>query len=361
MNLYKKFLRNFIFMTLAISFLVVTLCCVADPYEIWHFYNRQGFNLYSVKGENIERLTKPLNFIFHQRDAQALFIGSSRVDYALSPKHWEKLTGRKTYNFAVTSAVVYEMRRYIEYAAANDKNLEEIILCLDFFVFLDIPDQDVVNIMPFKDEKQFEESLPSPANLQKVIFSWNALKDSFDNCKKNHEKKYNFLCHDLDGKFSESYIAHHYSEGGQTFLGIFDFWKTQFTFSERALKDSAFQDFQKIIDFCTEKNIKLHVCILPLYPLHYECFNECWEVYENWKIRLASIVPIYDFTCFDENLIRQENFWDTSHAKLIIGDKILNSIYSGNLEFGEIVTPENVRRHNAEILQQRNIWREKNI
>ena len=361
MNIYRKFLRNFILITVFISSFVITLCCIADPYEIWHFYTIQGFNLYSVKGENIERLTKPMNFIIHQRDAQSLMMGSSRVDYAFNPKTWETLTGRKTYNFGVTSTVVYEIRRYIEYSAANDKNLNEIILCLDFFSFLDMPDQDLVNIIPFKDEKQFEDSLPSLANLQKVILSWNALKDSFDNFTQNYEQNYNFSCHDLNGKFSEEYIAYHFGENEQNFIGIFETWNKLFKFSDRSIKMSVMQDFKKIIEFCAENNIKLYVCILPLYPLHYECFNECWDIYEDWKVQLTSIVPIYDFTCFDENIINRESFWDTSHCKLIIGDKILNSIYSGNLEFGELITPENVKSHNEKIARQREIWRQKNI
>lgn len=361
MNLYKKFLRNFIFITLGISFCVVTLCFIADPYEIWHFYNRQGFNLYSVKGENIERLTKPLNFILYHRDAQTLMMGSSRVDYALNPKHWELLTGHKTYNFAVTSAVVYELRRYIEYAISNDKNLEEIILGLDFFVFLDIPDQDVVDIVPFKNAKQFEESLPSLSNLQKVLFSWNAIKDSFDNFNKNYENQYDFPCHDLDGKFSENYISAHYKKSGQSFTGIFEFWIRQFNYSKRSINEETFQDLKAIIDLCAENNIKLYICILPLYPLHYECFNNYWDVYNEWKVKLTSLAQVYDFTSFDENFINQENFWDTSHAKLMLGNRILNAIHTGNFEFGEIITPENVQRHNAEITLHREIWRIKNI
>lgn len=361
MNLYKNFLRNFIFITVGISFFVVTLCFIADPYEIWHFHTRQGFNLYSVKGENIERLTKPMNFMLYHRDAQALMMGSSRVDYALNPKHWELLTGHKTYNFAVTSALVYELRRYVEYAIDNDKNLEEIILGLDFFVFLDIPDQDVVDIIPFKDEKQFEESLPSLDNLQKVLFSWNAIKDSFDNCKENHEKNYDFFCHDLDGKFSEGYISAHYKKSEHSFTKIFEFWQKQFNYTERSIKEETFQDLKKIIDICAENNIKLYICILPLYPLHYECFNNYWNVYNEWKVRLASLAPVYDFTCFDENFSDQQNFWDTSHAKLMLGNRILNAIHTGIFEFGEIITPENVQFHNAVITLQREIWRQKNI
>lgn len=360
MDLYKKFLGNFIRIALAISIAIAALCAVADPYEVWHIYARQGFNLYSVKGELIERLTKPLNFILHQTDSQAVILGSSRADFALSPKLWEDLTGRKTYNFAVTSAITYEMRRYVEFAAANDKNLQEIILCVDFFAFVDNPSHDILKIIPYTDEKNFEDSLPSLENLQKILFSWNAIKDSFTNCRYNLEQSPDFLCHDLDGKFSEKYIVYHYNKPNSSFMGILDSWNNSIDFSTVALKDTAFKDFQKIVELCAAKNIKLYVCILPLYPLHYSAFDDCRSLYDEWKVRLTSIVPVYDFTCFDEDLIRAENFWDTSHIKLFIGDKILRSIHSGNLEFGEILTPENVRLHNQNISRQLEIWRKNN-
>ena len=93
MKQYEIFLRNFIFLTLTIFSVIVTLCVVADPYEIWHIYSRQGFNLYSVKGKNIERLTKPLNFILHHKNSETIIFGSSRADFALNPTFWENLTG----------------------------------------------------------------------------------------------------------------------------------------------------------------------------------------------------------------------------------------------------------------------------
>ena len=98
-------------MTAVFSVLTVAFCLIADPYEIWHIYSRQGFNLYSVKGENIERLTKPLNFILHHKDAQTIIIGTSRADLSLESETWKSLTGNETYNFGVTSATIYEQKR----------------------------------------------------------------------------------------------------------------------------------------------------------------------------------------------------------------------------------------------------------
>ena len=361
MNLYKNFLRNFALISIGISILTATFCAIADPYEIWHFYNRQGFNLYSVKGENIERLTKPLNFILHNSDAQTIIFGSSRADYALNPMTWENLTGNKTYNFAVTSATIHENLRYLEYAVANDKNLQEIILCVDFFSFVDNPEQHFCKILPVFEENRLGKFLPTLQDFQKILFAWDAIKDTYNNFEKNSAENFNFACHDLNGKFSEGYIAYHYGGDDSKFMDVFKMWTEKVDFSTLKLLDNAFKDFQSIVELCNENNIKLHICILPLYPLHYDCFNSCQNAYDDWKFKLSSIVQIYDFTCFDENFINRQNFWDTSHAKLILGDKILNSIHSGNLEFGEIITPENVQFHNEKILRQREFWKQKNI
>ena len=139
MNLYKKFLRNFIFSALGISFVIVSFCILADPYEVWHVYSRQGFNLYSVKAKDVTRLNKPMNFIFHHKNAQALILGSSRPDIALDPKIYQSLTDNDTYNFSVLLEKVYESRRYLEHALANSSEIKEVIYCVDFFCFINNP------------------------------------------------------------------------------------------------------------------------------------------------------------------------------------------------------------------------------
>ena len=244
----------------------------------------------------------------------------------------------------MTNATIYEIRRYLEYAATNDKNLQEIILCADFFQFVDNPNQDIFKVLPYKDEKTFEDSLPTLANFQKVLFSWNAIKDSFNNCSKNFKKSYDYPCHDLNGKFSEKHIENLFGKNNAKFFKIFNFWKTKINFSEVALQNSALEDFQKIVEFCAEKKLKLYVCILPLYPVQYENFNDCQNVYEEWKIRLAEIFPIYDFTYFGKDLMQRQNFWDSSHVKSNIGDKILAQTHELYNDINNALARYNVSR-----------------
>lgn len=332
---------------------------MTDPYEIWKFYSRQGFNLYSNKGENIERLTKPLNFIFHQAP-QTIIFGSSRADYSLDPNSWKMLTGRETYNFAVTSGTLYEMRRYFEHALENDERLEEIIICVDFYTFVDNETHQAKSTMAGYDDEQIGKKIPTLTNLQKTLFSWESLKDGVTNSLDNMRNKYDFPCHDLNGKFSEGYIAQKYKDNSdEKFLNILRQWQRSLDFSSAYLNEESFQEFQRVINLCRAQNIKLSVCILPLYPLHYEAFNDCWSVYESWKVKLVSMTPVVDFTCFDSDIAERENFWDTSHAKKIIGDRVLFALADEirNENFGEILTIENIKAHNEKIRRDRKNWR----
>ena len=237
-------------MTAGFSILIVAFCLVADPYEIWHIYPSQGFNLYSVKGENIERLTKPLNFIFHHKNSQAVIFGTSRSDYALNPKTWEFLTNNETYNFAVTSATIYEQRRYLEHALANDFEIKEVILCVDFFTFFDNQKHQQKKIMPGFDDEQICKSLPTLENLQKIIFSWEAVKDSVLNVRHNFSQSPKFSCHDFNGKFSEDYISYHYGDNEKNFLNILRMWRKDIDFDGAFLYEDATKDFQKIVELC---------------------------------------------------------------------------------------------------------------
>ena len=355
MNLYKKFLRNLILITAVFSILTVAFCLVTDPYEIWNIYSRQGFNLYAFKGENTERLTKPLSFILHHKNTQTIIIGTSRPDLALNPETWKNLTGNETYNFGVTSATIYEQRRYIEHIFSNGENIEEVILCVDFFNFIDNPQHQQLKCNPGFDDEQIGKSFPTLTNLQKTIFSWDAVKDGFLTVQNNFNEQTNYPCHELNGKFSEEYLNKSYNRK-DVFLDILYIWKKNINFADAYIYEESFKYFQQMVELCREKNIKLYVFIFPLYPLHYECFNPCWEVYEEWKVKLTSIHDVYDFTCFDENITQRKNFWDTSHIKSNVGDMILKSIHSGELTFGEILTPENVQQHNHKIRQQRETW-----
>lgn len=361
MNPYKKFLRNFALISAGISIFIISFCIIADPYEIWNIYPRQGLNLYSFRGVHIERLTKPMNFILRHTEDKAIIIGSSRSDFCFSPVTWENLTGNTTYNFSVASSAIHEELKYFEYALEHNQNIKEVILCVDFFSFVDNPERQILKSLPPFDENKFGKFLSTLQDLQKILFSWESVKDSVINIQKNYTESPNYRCHDLNGKFSEGHILAHSSVEDSKFFGLIELWNNSYNFSTVELLEDSLKDFQRITELCRENNIKLYVCILPLYPSHYECFNPCWNIYDDWKIKLASIFPVYDFTCFDENLVDRKNFWDTSHTKLIIGDKILKSIHSGNLEFGEIITPENVQKHNEEITRQREIWRSKNL
>ena len=110
---YSKFNKCFFALLLIFLFLISAFNYFVDSFYIYKSELIQGFNLIKPRIKQQERLTKNLEFKLDKNKYDAIFLGSSKVDFSLHPQYYEQITGKKAKNLALVGSSPDEM---IEFA-----------------------------------------------------------------------------------------------------------------------------------------------------------------------------------------------------------------------------------------------------
>ncbi|NES70924.1 MAG: hypothetical protein F6K24_39795 [Okeania sp. SIO2D1] len=130
---YRRY--NWIFL-LSVFLPVVTVGVfniVVDPYDVFNTPNFLGINHSKPRKDNSYRLYKATDII--RIKPVTILMGSSRKKQGLDPNHPALKNEQPAYNLAINGINAYELRRYLEHAIANQKDLDLVILGSDFFMF----------------------------------------------------------------------------------------------------------------------------------------------------------------------------------------------------------------------------------
>jgi beta-glucosidase/6-phospho-beta-glucosidase/beta-galactosidase len=110
--------------------------------------------------------------------------------------------------------------------------------------------------------------------------------------------------------------------------------------------DDAINEIQQIIDLCSKNGIKLIIFTNPMHIITYE--YDAKRDYFDFLERLAAITEFYNFSSINDITTNNENYFDTSHYKLSVGDMIIDAIFNKNVDkelrsqgFGYYVTKDN--------------------
>ena len=82
--------------------------------------------------------------------------------------------------------------------------------------------------------------------------------------------------------------------------------------------------------------------------------------FNDFKRRLASVVPYYDFSGLNEIAVDNHNYYDTVHYRPVVGDKIIDRVFgmeeSPPRGFGVWVTKDNVEEHIRDLENELNSY-----
>ena len=126
-----RYLRNTLFLTLALCSAVAAFNYFVDPYSIYHFESADSDRLSRVEQFYQMRISKPWQVA--QVKPTAVVIGTSR-SAGIHPRHpsWD---GQQSFNLSVPCMTPYELLRFIEHAQANGP-LNKLMIGLDFEAFI---------------------------------------------------------------------------------------------------------------------------------------------------------------------------------------------------------------------------------
>ena len=359
-NKQKKF-RSYNFLFLIMAFMpmasVALFNWAIDPYDLFNTPNWWGVNHEKIKKDNNDRLFKAVDIIRLQ--PKTILMGSSRTKQGLDPEHPAINNNRLAYNLAINGPNTYEVRRYIEHAIANQPDLQQIILGIDFFMF-----NSSLDNQPSFEEKRIEKKHIILSDAINALFSL----DTLDISRKTIAAS--FKTEEQNNLYGENgFMPNRKADDGATKWRFEQSIQLYFNLhSDYQFSQEYWSDFVKIVELCRQNNIDLKVFISPAHATQWESIEVTgrWDTFEQWKRELVKVTPVWDFSGFNSVTTeaikaKMNNYVDNSHYSPAIGNLILNRIFDYKPEdipqdFGILLTTENIEQHLAKIRSDRLVW-----
>lgn len=333
-----------------------------DPQDIFKTPHYGNLNHEKINKDNNDRLFKAIDIIRLQPDT--IIMGSSRTKQGIDPEAAALANNSNVYNLALNGPNFYEVRRYIEHAIYNQPELEEIILGVDFFMF----NEDLAN-QPTFNNARLEKRRIVLDDVIKNLFSIDTVSNSIDTIRAS-QKSPNTINSDYG---DDGFMPNRNDNNGEAIWRFHQSIKLYFSLhSNYQLSQEYWNDFREIVQLCQENNIKLTVFISPSHATQWESIyaTERWDVLEQWKRDLVSIIPVWDFSGYNSITTEEiaqymENYVDNSHYTPEVGELILQRMRNKSrnnvpADFGVLLTSENIEEHLEQIESDRQTWLEEN-
>lgn len=353
---------------------IATFNIGVDPYGIWHSPTLYGWNWAKPLKNNHVRLFKAADI--KRIKPITVLIGSSRVEYGLSPKHKAFRDRQPAYNLGLPRANMYEEMRYFQHALQNQPQLKQAVIGLDFHAF----NKFIDNRDDFSESRlggkasgigdSFLTTLSIDAiNASKKTIKLNRLEKDFEDP--------NYQYFELDGSRLPMERQGVVIANSSHRLDMFKATLAQHLQSpdfliKYQLSPERLRNFQTIIDTCTRKKIDLKIFISPTHAADLEAIHNAglWQEFEEWKRQISALAPIWDFSGYNSITTEpvsndMKNYWDSHHYRKNVGDLVLSRMFDDCKEttasdFGEIITAKNIESHLARIRGDRSNWLKSN-
>jgi len=334
-----------------------------DPYDVFNTPDFLGVNHEKPLQDNNDRLYRALDVI-RNKPIKTLIIGSSRTKQGIDPSSPSLSAEQPAYNLAINGPNMYEVRRYLEHAIANQDQLKKVILGIDFFMF----NQNLKNQATFSENRLGKHTI-IVSDLINSLFSIDAVNASQKTIAASRKVQ------DLkDGYGDNGFRPNRNMNDGNTKWRVKQSLGVYFSFHNNyELSQNFLDDFRKIVELCQKNNIELIVFISPSHAVNWEAVRTTkrWDVLEDWKREIVKVTPVWDFSGYNSITTeaiqdRMDNYVDDSHYKPSIGNRILERIMGKNdstqvpQDFGMLITPENIEQELQQIRTNLETWAKSN-
>ena len=353
MNTYRYFNYWLAGLMSSLSLLILGLNWLINPYGVTNSPKIKGVNWYKPATSDNTRLYKLVDIT--RQNAKTILLGASRIETGINPDHPGLIPYQPVYNLGLAGGTIYEQRRYLEYAIANQPNLEMVILGIDLWLIAS----------PYKTKIGFSEARLENKGLNLIDFlqinySLNTLIESKDTIIENFNGQV-YKYHNYKGL--EVVVT------GSLPYGTFSQWLPgQVNTENYTINQVALDNLKLIQEICAQHNIKLIAFITPPHASQVEAIYIAGfgNVIEQMKREIVKIMPVWDFHGYNsittEPIDRVKNYWDSSHYSIEVGDLILNRILNYQVQtvptdFGVMITPNNIESELAKMRANRESWR----
>ncbi|MDB9312790.1 hypothetical protein PN462_06730 [Spirulina sp. CS-785/01] len=365
----KKYTRYSVHLLISALFYVLIFIAfnlLIDPYGVINSPRFTFLNLEKPAQDNHIRLFKAIDVI-HQKP-KTILLGSSRTDVGINAAHLQEIAASPIYNLALTGPNIYEVRRYLEHAITNQKNIQQVLLGIDFFMFNgNLKNKDNFN------ELRLEQSNMIGSDLLDITFS---LKTTLDSFKTIHSNLNGvsvpvFLS---NGTRNEDYLSLIKANTLKEFkLSLSKYFESSYLYKNYQLSKKYLKELKNIIILCRKNYINLNIFISPSHATQWEVIKrmELWPIFEQWKREIIKITPVWDFSGYNSvttELLdkKMNNYWDNSHYTQQVGNLIIKRVFTISSseipqDFGVFLTLDNIDHHLAKIRKNQIQWEKSNL
>lgn len=352
----RRYFFIWLFSALLTALVLGSVSLLVDPYGLYGFMQRTGFNQQKEGVRSKIRFVKSLELPL--RRPRTLIMGSSRVHDAMNPEHPLLQEYAPVYNLGVDMNRIHETLLLLRHATENS-DIKRVVIGLDFFMF-----NSLVTKNPDFDESLVGRQVSVSDYLVPTVFSAVAVQDAWATIQtsRRQSQRREFLPNGFRPQAFYSlknYPAAHYYTNW-----VFLTPRPQSTiyYSNIVLNDAVFADFNSLLELCEQRGIDVHLYINPAHAhLDGEGIHAVgkWELFEAWKRRIAFLaaqhrVPLWDFSGYNSVTTEKVEspmkfYWDSSHFTELVSDWIIKRMFHEDAgvpeDFGVLLTPGNIESH----------------
>jgi hypothetical protein len=358
---------------------------VVDPFGMYRIVNIVGFNRHKPDIYHRVRLLKA--FEVRRIKPRAIVFGTSRSHIALSPAHkgWK---ASPVYNLAFDGATPMEMYFYLLHADAV-RPLKQVVVGLDTYQLYQVqyPSHPQAPV-PAAARPDFDPELLynplAPVEMPRfltadlrLLASLDTLRASIDTLRKQGDDEPEWFAANgqrLGNVFFRNFGASFITKGPRAYFEEID--KQEVEEKKRSTANSAVPPLtyvERMIAFCRLRHIDLRFYITPAHAHQMEIAARMdgWRSVEDGKRDLVNLlardaaahpglppIPLFDFSGYSVvtteplpprgSRAEMRYYWDSSHFKQAIGDRILDRVLSwpnsraGADDFGVRLTPQTI-------------------
>lgn len=351
---YKKFNRNILITLIIVVAFLAALNFSIDPYNVFQTPLIKGISVLKPDAKRQERLTKIAAFKLDKRKIDAVFVGTSKVDWALDKKYYKKITGLEAENMAMVGLSFDEFLDLTYACLKIHPEIKNVYFGLDFNTFNKNHKDNQTHIGINQDPNLTTQEVGA------ALFSLDTTISSFITIIKNingqQDKMYTNVGtkHIFYNKEIDTYFR-------QSIVKYFNYYETY------KLDEESFVKLKKLNDYCKSKNINL---VLFINPSHITDIDEIyesglWNTFLEWKKDLVQIKPAVDFQYPNKiNNVEikpdMKNFYDAAHATSLIANIMIDKLTGINVDYGQYINSKNIDSYNKINSENLQKWRSAN-
>lgn len=351
MKVYRKWIKRSLLVSVVVFLLVIVFNFIVDPYGVFNVVSVEGFN------KNKSKITTdqlPRFYAAKQTAPENMIFGTSRVG-VINPLLVSAHNGAKTYNFSLTGSTMILQKHYIDYFLEH-YHLKSIIIGLDFFSFMKQVDSKDASML-----KRLNNNVTDDYLL--ALLSKDTLSNSINTIGDNIGGRYVVTDYETGQNIYQEY-KEKFKQGGSAYTQSMirrtlrdydrDYYQREH-FDEISIRANVAL-LKDIYRAARKKEIDIRIYVNPVYYLQFALIklNGLENKYLFWKKELAKVTDYYDFSGYNSVTTDPVHWYDSSHFKEKIAEKIIKTLFMDEIDdgFGMLINDSNVMQDNQKMFEK---------